>query len=102
MKLLIDLGSAVKEVADQSQCMFSCGVVLSTLLTGKCALNKHKIGTVSKDFATVYAKWQELSQEVKSFTSTLISNRNNKPAAEQCLQHPWTVRESQTHTLFKN
>jgi Ca2+-binding EF-hand superfamily protein len=89
VKLFIDLDSAVKEVADQNQCMFSCGVVLSTLLTGKCALNKRKIATVSKDLASAYAKWQELSQEAKSFTSTLISNRNNKPSVEQCLQHPW-------------
>ena len=99
VKLFIDLNNAVKETVDQSQCMFSCGVVLSTLLTGKCALNKRKIATVSRDLASAYTKWQELSQDAKSFTLTLISNRSKKPAAEHCLQHPWiAVQEKSTLT----
>jgi hypothetical protein len=70
--------------------MWSCGVLISTLLAGECVILKMQASFTSQEFRGAYKKWQEASQKAKSLTLALMtSNIDKRPTAEKCLQHPW-------------
>jgi hypothetical protein len=107
VQLLISLEDysedALQEGTGQDKCLLSCGMMLSTLVTGKVSLNKQHKAAVSKQFTSAYDKWQGVSEGAKSFTSALMGKSTRKrPALEQCLQHPWIAalqKPTLTHSL---
>ena len=70
--------------------LWSCGVLLSTLLAGECVIINMQAAFTSQEFRGAYKRWQEASQKVKCFTLALMtSNFDKRPTVEKCLQHPW-------------
>lgn len=109
VQLLISLEDysedALQESTGQDKCLLSCGMMLSTLVTGKVILNKQHKAVISKQLTSAYDKWQGVSEGAKSFTSALMGkNTRKRSALEQCLQHHWIAalqKPTLTHSLRK-
>ena len=70
--------------------LWSCGMLLSYLLTGNCVLVKQNPATLTEEFKSSYKKWEKVSKPVKSLILSLVSqNYHKRPTIAQCLQHPW-------------
>jgi len=70
--------------------LWTCGVVLSSLIAGQNVFNNMQASMVSQKFRSGYNKWQEVSKPAKSLTLALIARDYRKrPSPEKCLQHVW-------------
>jgi len=70
--------------------LWTCGVVLSTLISGQCIFKNMQASFISQKFRSAYNKWQEVSRPAKSLTLALIARDYTKrPSPEKCLQHAW-------------
>ena len=81
--------------------VWSCGVITYILLSGIPPFNgvtdSEIMAAIRKGkFNFNSAVWKKVSDDAKDFiTQLLILDTEKRPSAEQALQHPWLVRESQ-------
>lgn len=70
--------------------LWSCGVLLSTLLAGECVVMSMQASFTSREFREAYKKWKKASERCKSLALTLMaSNIERRPTVEKCLQLSW-------------
>ena len=82
----------------QANCLWSCGELLSALLTGSVVSQQKE--AFSKEIKASFARWRGVSAEAKSFAQLLLSRDYRKrPTLEQCLHHPWIAATPPQPTL---
>jgi len=80
--------------------LWSCGMILSSLLTGEFVLIKRPASTVSEEFKQAHAKWNSVSEQAKALTRALVCRDYAKrPTVEACRLHPWLAAPPLTPSL---
>lgn len=96
------VAGAASEKAD----VWSCGVLLYILLSGRNPFENYECSSVlmklkTKGFSFPPAIWGHVSQEaIDLILLTMNSRPEARPSAKQCLAHPWIRHFSRLRTLL--
>jgi serine/threonine protein kinase len=76
--------------ADPASVLYSCGIMISFLITGEFLFKDSQKGPLSNEMKSAYMKWQGVDKQVRSLVLSLLARDSRKrPGLEECLRHPW-------------